>query len=374
MAPAGGAAQRKPGEGAGGPRAYAAVEPVDRSGVTMTAWGVTGRAGRRDRIAVLERVIPEPGPGEILLEVSVCGVCRTDLHLADGDLAPRAPATVPGHEVVGTVAARGSGASRFEVGDRVGAAWLRRTCGRCQACRTGRENLCRRSEYTGWDADGGFAEYLLTLEAFAYRIPDQFSDIRAAPLLCSGIIGYRALNRAAVPPGGRLGIYGFGASAHLTAQLAIAQGAEVHVMTREPEAQRLARRLGAATVGPAYGRPPVPLDSAILFAPVGDLVPVALAGLEQGGTLAIAGIHLTDVPRLHYQEHLFRERTITSVTANTREDGEELLRLAVNVGLRPEVTEYTFERVDQALDDLAQARITGAAAVRVRGSRSATRR
>jgi propanol-preferring alcohol dehydrogenase len=291
----------------------------------------------------------------------VCGVCRTDLHLADGDLPARRPRTVPGHEVVGRVVARGAGTTRFDLGERVGVAWLRHTCGSCGQCRTGRENLCRRSAYTGWDADGGFADYLVTPEAFAYRLPDGFDDASAAPLLCSGVIGYRALRRAALPPGGRLGIYGFGASAHLTAQLALAQGAEVHVLTREPDAQLLATQLGAASVGPAYGRPAAPLDSAILFAPVGDLVPVALAALDQGGTLAIAGIHLSDVPPLDYQEHLFRERTVTTVTANTRADGEEYLRLAGALRLRPRVTTYPLDRAAHALDDLAGGRFSGAA-------------
>jgi propanol-preferring alcohol dehydrogenase len=302
---------------------------------------------------------------EVLVRVSVCGVCRTDLHLADLELAPRAPEVVPGHEVVGRVVALGPEAGRFAVGDRVGIAWLRRTCGSCDACRLGRENLCRASQYTGWDCDGGFAEHAVVPAPFAYALPDSFSDEEAAPLLCSGIIGYRALRRSALPPGGRLGIYGFGASAHLTAQLAIAQGAEVHVLTRDPAARELATELGAASVGPATGRPPVPLDAAILFAPVGDLVPTALAALEQGGTLAVAGIHLSDIPRLDYQQHLFRERTLTSVTANTRADGEELLRLAARVGVRPRVTTYPFDQVDRALDDLAGDAVTGAAVVRI---------
>jgi propanol-preferring alcohol dehydrogenase len=268
---------------------------------------------------------------------------------------------VPGHEVVGDVVAVGPDVITLTPGDRVGIAWLRRTCGRCPACRDGRENLCRRSQYTGWDADGGFAEYAVVPEAFAYRLPEQFGLRETAPLLCSGIIGYRALKRAAVPPAGRLGIYGFGASAHLTAQLAVAQGAEVHVLTRGESARRLALELGAASAGEAYGEPPVPLDSAILFAPVGDLVPVALAALDQGGTLAVAGIHLTDVPPLDYQAHLFRERTLTSVTANTREDGEELLRLAAALRVRVSVTEYAFDDADRALDDLATGALTGAA-------------
>ncbi len=331
----------------------------------MRAWAVTGRPGGRGRLALTDKPVPGPGPDEVLVRVSVCGVCRTDLHLADGDLAPRGPAMVPGHEVVGAVVATGEDAARFTAGDRIGIAWLRRTCGRCRACRTGRENLCRASQYTGWDADGGFAEYAVVPESFGYRLPEGFPDEAAAPLLCSGIIGYRALTRAQLPPGGRLGIYGFGASAHLTAQIALAQGAELHVLTREESARRLALELGATSARGAYDEPPVPLDAAILFAPVGDLVPVALAALDQGGTLAIAGIHLSDIPVLDYQRHLFRERTVTSVTANTRSDGEELLRIAAALDLRPTVTGYPFGRTDQALDDLACGRVTGAAVVRL---------
>ena len=331
----------------------------------MRAWTVSGRPGRRERITLVERPVPRVGPDEVLVRVEVCGVCRTDLHLADGDLAARAPARVPGHEVVGVVAATGARATRFEVGDRVGIAWLRATCGRCRECRAGRENLCRHSQYTGWDADGGFAELAVVPEAFGYRLPDGFSGRDAAPLLCSGIIGYRALKRSALPPGGRLGLYGFGASAHLTAQLAVAQGAEVHVLTRGEGARLLALQLGAATARDAYDAPPVPLDAAILFAPVGDLVPVALAALDQGGTLAVAGIHLTDVPALDYHRHLFRERTLTSVTANTRRDGEELLALAAALDLRPHTTVYPFAEADRALEDLASGRLVGAAVLQV---------
>jgi propanol-preferring alcohol dehydrogenase len=301
----------------------------------------------------------------VLVKVEVCGVCRTDLHLADGDLAAKAPATVPGHEVVGEVVGLGPGAARFAPGDRIGIAWLRRTCGRCRWCRSGQENLCRASEYTGWDADGGFAEYAVVPEAFAYRLPEGYVGPDAAPLLCSGIIGYRALRRAALPPGGRLGLYGFGASAHLTAQVAIAQGAEVHVLTRGEDARRLALELGAASAGDAYDAPPVPLDSAILFAPVGDLVLPALEALDQGGTLAVAGIHLSDIPALDYQRHLFRERTLTSVTANTRRDGEELLALSAALGIRPRATVYGFEDADRALDELARGDLVGAAVLQV---------
>jgi propanol-preferring alcohol dehydrogenase len=331
----------------------------------MRCWTVAGRPGGPGRLESVRRERPEPAEDEVLVRVRACGVCRTDLHLADLELDPVRPATVPGHEVVGEVVGAGERARRFAIGDRVGIAWLRRTCGVCAACRRGRENLCRDSEYTGWTADGGFAEYAVVPEAFAYALPDAFTDEDAAPLLCSGIIGYRALRRAALPPGGRLGIYGFGASAHLTAQLALAHGAEVHVLTRGEDARRLAIELGAASAGHAEDRPPVPLDAAILFAPVGTLVPVALAALEQGGTLAVAGIHLTDIPGLDYAEHLFRERVLTSVTSNTRADGEELLRLATALDLRPRTTTYGFDQVDRALEDLAVGAVTGAAVVRI---------
>ena len=328
---------------------------------TMQGWAVSGRGGAPGRLVSVERELPVPGPGDVVVKVLACGVCRTDLHLADGDLAARAPRRIPGHEVVGEVIERGADASRFALGDRVGIAWLRSTCGVCRACRTGRENLCRSAAFTGWDADGGFAEAAVVPEAFAYRLPDSVPAAELAPLLCSGIIGYRSLKRAQVPPGGRLGIYGFGASAHLTAQLAIAQGLEVHVLTRGESARRLALELGAASAGDAAAEPPVPLDGAILFAPAGDLVPVALAALDQGGTLAVAGIHLSDIPGLDYQRHLFRERSLTSVTANTRADGEELLRLAPAVGMRARVTAYAFADADRALDDLAEGSLTGAA-------------
>ena len=331
----------------------------------MRAWAVSGRPGTAGRLAAVERAVPDCAPDEVLVKVQVCGVCRTDLHLADADLAAKAPHRVPGHEVVGEVVGLGATAGRFRIGDRVGIAWLRRTCGHCRECRSGRENLCRASEYTGWDADGGFAEYAVVPEAFAYRLPGGFSAGEAAPLLCSGIIGYRALRRAAGPPGGRRGLEGVGASAHLTAQLAIAQGAEVHVLTRGADARRLARELGAASAGDAYDAPPVPLDSAILFAPVGDLVLPALEALDQGGTLAIAGIHLSDVPVLDYQRHLFRERTLTSVTANTRRDGEELLALAAALDIRPRTTAYAFDEADRALDDLARGDLVGAAVLEV---------
>ena len=304
---------------------------------------------------------PVPGHGEVLLKVRVCGVCRTDLHLAEGDLTPRHPGTIPGHEVVGEVIGNGPGAARFGLGERVGVAWLGGTCGACRFCLRGQENLCLSPTFTGWDRDGGYAGLITVAENFAYRIPDAFSDEEAAPLLCAGIIGYRALSRAELPIGGRLGIYGFGASAHLAAQIALYRGARVYVMTRSEEARKLALILGATFAGGAEEQPPDPLDAAILFAPAGGLVPAALRALDRGGTLAVAGIHLSDIPPLHYSDELFQERQLRSVTANTRADGEEFFRIASEIPLRPTTVAYPFEAADQALRDLAEDRITGAA-------------
>ena len=336
----------------------------------MRAW-VVEKPGPIDShpLRLTERPVPEPGPGQIRIKVAVCGVCRTDLHLAEGDLAPHRPGTVPGHEVVGHVDRLGPDCSRVRLGERVGAAWLAATCGRCRFCREGRENLCLEPAFTGWDIDGGYAEYLVAREDFVYPLPEQFSDEPAAPLLCAGIIGYRAWRRADLPEGGRLGLYGFGGSAHLTAQVAMAAGATVHVLTRSAEDQALARELGVASVGGAYDPPPDALDAAILFAPVGTLVPVALAALDRGGTLAVAGIHLSDIPVLNYQEHLFQERNLRSVTANTRTDGSEFLELAARIGIRPTTTPYPFEAADEALADLAHDRFNGAAVLQVAGGR-----
>jgi alcohol dehydrogenase, propanol-preferring len=312
-------------------------------------------------LRLTERPVPEPGPGELLIRVLVCGVCRTDLHLAEGDLAPRAPDITPGHEVVGEVVATGPGTTRFRPGDRVGAAWLAGTDGTCEYCRHGKENLCPASVYTGWDIHGGYAEYLTVSGAYAHPLPDGFSDTELAPLLCAGIIGYRALRRADIPPGGSLGIWGFGGSAHLAAQIAIAQGAAVHVFTRAPAARELALSLGAASAQDSYDPTPEPLDSAIIFAPVGDMVPSALAALDRGGTLAIAGIYLTDIPSLDYTRHLFQERTLRSVTANTRGDAGEFLTLAQRLRIKVTTTPYSFDQADRALADLAGDRVHGAA-------------
>lgn len=331
----------------------------------MKAWIVStpGPIDQRPLVQV-DRAIPEPGPGEVRLLVSACGVCRTDLHLAEGDLRPRRPGVVPGHEVVGVVDAVGLEASRFGPGDRVGIPWLRHTCGRCRFCMRGEENLCLVPAFTGWDADGGYAEYAVVDESFAYAIPAVFDSERAAPLLCAGIIGFRALRRASLPEGGRLGIYGFGASAHLAAQVAKAEGASLYVMTRAPAARDLAEELGATWVGDTFDAPPVKLDAAVTFAPAGEVVPAALAALDRGGTLAIAGIHLTDIPVLRYSDHLFEERQLRSVTANTRRDGEEFLRIAASIDIQVHTTAYALDDADEALADLAHDRVTGAAVLR----------
>ena len=312
-------------------------------------------------LRLIDRATPEPGDGQALVAVHACGVCRTDLHLAEGDLAPRRPSVTPGHEVVGRVTALGSGCTRLAVGDRVGIAWLRSTCGTCRWCRRGQENLCPKALFTGWDADGGYADFAVVPEAFAYRIPDAMSDLYAAPLLCAGIIGYRALQLSNLPADGRLGIYGFGASAHLTAQVAMHQGATVHVMTRSNAARTLALELGCASAGDTFDAPPEPLDSAIIFAPAGEIVPAALEALDLGGTLAIAGIHLSDIPVLDYQRHVFGERVMRSVTANTRADGEDFLRVAASMQLTVHHQPYPFEHADRALADLAADRVDGAA-------------
>ncbi|MCF6734339.1 zinc-binding alcohol dehydrogenase family protein [Blastococcus sp. KM273129] len=328
----------------------------------MLAW-VLDAPAPVDRVPLrrVEKPLPEPGPGQVRVAVSCCGVCRTDLHLVEGDLPPRRPGVVPGHEVVGRVDALGPGAGRFAVGARVGVAWLGRTDGTCRFCRDGRENLCTAPRFTGWDVDGGYAEACLVDEAFAHPLPDGLTDEQAAPLLCAGIIGYRALRCAEVPPGGRLGIYGFGGSAHLTAQVALAQGLRVHVLTRGRHNQELARALGADSVGGAADAPPEPLDGAILFAPAGELVPVALRALDRGGTLAVAGIWLSAVPGLDYAAELFQERRLRSVTANTRRDGEEFLRLAARLGITATTVPYPMAEAPRALADLAHGRFGGAA-------------
>ena len=334
---------------------------------TMRAWRVR-RPGPMDTDP-LEQVtaeVPRPGASELLVAVRACGVCRTDLHVTEGDLPVHHDRVTPGHEVVGEVVEVGSDAGGdFRVGDRVGIAWLRHTCGACKYCRRGDENLCPNSRYTGWDADGGYAEFATVPAAFAHHLPSGYSDTELAPLLCAGIIGYRSLLRADLPQGGRLGLYGFGGSAHITAQVALAQGAEVHVMTRGAEARDLALKLGAASAQGAADPPPVPLDAAILFAPVGDLVLPAMEALDRGGTLSIAGIHLSDIPALNYQRHLFQERQVRSVTSNTRADARAFLDFAGRHHIEVMTPEYPLDQADRALTDLSAGRIAGAAVLLV---------
>ena len=316
-------------------------------------------------LSLVERTDPEPGEGEVVVRVEVCGVCRTDLHVVEGDLPPHRPGIVPGHEVVGRVAQRGPGAERFAIGDRVGIAWLHQSCGACRFCLRGDENLCISPRFTGWDEHGGYGELVVAPEAFAYELPDDVPSAQLAPLLCAGIIGYRAYRRSLVQPGGRLGLFGFGGSAHVTIQVARHHGCEVYVFSRGGAHRELAEELGATWVGDSFDRPPRALDGAILFAPAGELVPPALAALDRGGTLAIAGIHLSDVPVLNYQEHLFQERGVQSVTANTRDDGRALLALAKEIPIRTHTQSYALSDANEALLDLKEDRIKGAAVLRV---------
>jgi propanol-preferring alcohol dehydrogenase len=305
-----------------------------------------------------EMSAPTPAADELVVRVRTCGLCRTDLHIVEGDLPMRRQPIVPGHQIVGVVEAAPRGA-RFARGDRVGIAWLRRTCGHCRYCTAGRENLCADARFTGWDADGGFAELAVVSAAFAYAIPNVFSDVEAAPLLCAGIIGFRALERAQVPPGGRLGLWGFGSSAHVTLQIARARGARVFVFTRERSHQALASELGAVWTGDVHDAPPEPLDSAILFAPVGALVPVALGRLARGGVLALAGIYMTPTPPLEYDRDLFYEREVRSVTANTRADGERLLAEAAAVPVRLATSTFPLPDANRGLAELKRGGFAG---------------
>jgi propanol-preferring alcohol dehydrogenase len=303
-------------------------------------------------LACVDLPNPEPRDNEIRVRVQACGICRTDLHVVEGELPPHCSRIVPGHQIAGIVDATGPNARRFRIGDRVGIAWLRSTCGTCRYCMSGNENLCPSAQFTGYDADGGYADFAVVRDDFAYGLPDGLDAATATPLLCAGIIGYRALRRANVRPGCRVGLYGFGSSAHISIQIVRHWGCTVYVMTRDPRQQALARDLGAAWAGTADERPPEPLDSAVLFSPAGNLVPPALEALDKGGTLALAGIYLTQIPPLDYQRHLFYEKNVCSVTANTREDGEALLRLAAEIPLRPKITAFSLEDANLALQQL----------------------
>ena len=304
---------------------------------------------------------PQPGRGEVRVKVSVCAVCRTDLHVVEGDLGAVKLRLIPGHQVVGVIDQVGQGCERFEMGQRIGIAWLRQTDGTCEFCRRGRENLCAASQYTGYHADGGYAELAVVPEDFAYALPEGYDDASASPLLCAGIIGYRALQRAAVREKGRLLLIGFGSSAHIVHQIGLHRGLEVYVVTRGGDHRQFAMKMGATWAGASCEDVPERMDSAILFAPVGELVPPALATLKPGGILCIAGIHLTDVPSMNYQQHLFHEREIRSVEANTRADGRNLLREAAEAGVKPTIHMYPMSEANRALADLKHNRFNGTA-------------
>ncbi|WP_447970924.1 zinc-dependent alcohol dehydrogenase family protein [Nitrospira sp. M1] len=311
-------------------------------------------------LRLTELPAPHPGPGQVRVKVQVCGVCRTDLHIVEGELPRSTRPIIPGHETIGIVDQIGPQVHHLKEGDRVGIAWLQHTCGHCEFCLNNRENLCAQTLFTGYHVHGGYAEYALVPEHFAYPIPSIFSDEEAAPLLCAGIIGYRALRRSHIKPGQRLGLYGFGASAHITIQIARNWGCSVYVCSLREEHRALARQLGAVWVGDATEGPPDTLHGAILFAPAGELVPPALQALEKGGTLALAGIHMSAIPPLDYAQELFHERTLQSVTANTKQDGLDLFQEASDIPIRTHTQSFTLEAANIALQELKMGTIQGA--------------
>jgi len=329
----------------------------------MKAWTLTRPAPAEERPLKLEEIPePQPGSGELLLRVRACAVCRTDLHVVEGDLPQRRAMVVPGHQVVGEVAAPGEAVEGFAAGDRVGVAWLNSTCGACRFCVSGRENLCDRPEFTGWTVNGGYAGFMTAPASFVYALPDGFDDLQAAPLLCAGIIGYRALRLAGIESwaGAKLGIYGFGAAGHVAIQVARSRGAEVYVCTRDERHRALASELGAAWVGGASDRPPFKLDAAVIFAPAGPLVPEALSRIDRGGTLVLGGIHMSPIPSMEY-DTLYGERVVRSVANNTREDGRQFLEEAARIGLKTHVLSFPFDKADEALLALKNDAIRGAA-------------
>lgn len=330
---------------------------------------VLERGGRAETspLTLKDVPVPEPAPDEVRVKVTVCGVCRTDLHVVEEDLPPIARPIIPGHETLGVVDRVGRDVRTLQEGDRVGLAWLQRTCGRCAFCRSRRENLCSSPTFTGYHVNGGYAEYTLVPEHFAYPIPALFTDEEAAPLLCAGIIGYRALRLSGVQPGQRLGLYGFGASAHITIQVARHWGCSVFVSSLKEEHQALARELGAVWVGGATDLPPEKLHGAILFAPAGEIVGPALRALDKGGTLACAGIHMSPIPSLDYDRDLFGERILRSVTANTKQDGLDLLREAAAIPIRTHTRRFPLEDANQALQALKSGAIQGAAVLAMNG-------
>jgi propanol-preferring alcohol dehydrogenase len=318
-------------------------------------------------LQLTERPDAEPRAGEVRLKVRCCAICRTDLHVIEGDLPRATMPIIPGHQIVGVVDALGPGCKKIQVGQRVGVAWLRHTCGTCSYCKARRENLCESSRYTGYHVDGGYATCATVPEDFAYPIPDGFDDASATPLLCAGIIGYAALRRSNLPDGGKLGIYGFGSSAHVVIQIALHRGCDVYVVTRGEGHRELARKMGATWVGAAAEEMPVKVDSAIIFAPAGELIPQALEKLLKGGTLSLAGIYMSQVPTMDYEKHLFYERDIHTVTANTREDGHNLLREAAEIPIRPHTTTYDLADANRALKDLKNDQINGTGVLAISG-------
>lgn len=309
---------------------------------------------------------PVPGRGEVLLRVRTCGVCRTDLHVIEGELAPRKSPVIPGHQVVGTVEERGPGSARFALGARVGVAWLHKTDGTCSYCQSGQENLCDSPTFTGYSVDGGYAESIVAPEDFVYAIPEGFPDEQAAPLLCAGIIGFRCLRLSGIKPGGRLGFYGFGAAAHVAIQVARHWNVTVYASTRDARHRKLALELGAAWAGGTFDAPPEKLDAAIVLAPAGEIVPAALAALRKGGVLVLGGIHMSPIPSFSY-DLLYQERVIRSVANNTRQDGEDFLRLAAEIPIRTHVQSYRLSEANRALNALKNDAIEGAAVLRITG-------
>lgn len=307
------------------------------------------------------RELDEPlaAPDEVRVKVSACAVCRTDIHIVEGDLALHRTPVVPGHQVVGRIDQVGNGVTRFHLGQRIGIAWLRHVDGTCRFCQRGRENLCPSSRYTGYDVDGGYAEYAVAPQDFAYELPDVFDDEHIAPLLCGGLIGYRALKRAAVPEKGRLLLVGFGSSAHIVIQIAVGRGHEVHVVTRNQNHIRQAKELGAAWAGKEFRDLPGKMDSAILFAPSGRLVPPIMEALDRGGVCSVAGIHLTDLPALNYKRHLYQERELRSVTSNTRDDARALFAEASVAGVRVNTASYALRDANRALTDMKESKAEG---------------
>ncbi|PYY19416.1 MAG: alcohol dehydrogenase [Acidobacteria bacterium] len=309
--------------------------------------------------------VPEPATDEVLVEVSACGICRTDLHVIEGELQPKLSKVIPGHQIVGRVVRSGSAAHKFSLGSRVGIPWLHRTCGGCEFCTRGKENLCPNALYTGWTVNGGYAEYVVAPEQFVYPIPDSFSALSAAPLLCAGIIGFRALRLAELQSGDTLGIYGFGAAGHVCIQVARHSDMRVMVSTREEKHRKLAAELGAEWVGGAYDDPPVPLNAAIVFAPAGELVPAALKNLKRGGTLVLGGIYMSPIPSFSY-DLLYWERKIRSIANNTRQDGYDFLRAAAEIPIHTQVHLFPLDQANQALQTLKRDGIRGAGVLVVR--------